>query len=270
MRRMELIKLAARLIGWYSTRLIVVIIWCGVFWSILGNLIYPTGIGINDETNSDVRCLPFAAFPTINETLFQGDFTQTYLLLCNETRFHYCVVTLTINESCPSQISITIESNTNGTNLSNDSVYFSYDVNQAIYQQLNPSVSPPTSLADVTNGHFFSLIILVLCSAVGGFFVNLVKLPPLLGMMAAGFILQNVPGNIIGSINPVWSSTLRNLALAIILIRGGLALDAKKLWSVKFVLPLLAILPCVAEGSLDSIIAIFYLKMPWQWGLTAG
>jgi NhaP-type Na+/H+ or K+/H+ antiporter len=110
----------------------------------------------------------------------------------------------------------------------------------------------------------------VVISSIGGFLVNLIRLPPLLGMMVAGIILRNVPGNLLDPISPAWSSTLRNIALVIILLRGGLSLDAKKLWSLKFVLPLLAILPCVFEGALDSIIAIFLLQMPWQWGLATG
>jgi NhaP-type Na+/H+ or K+/H+ antiporter len=156
----------------------------------------------------------------------------------------------------------------NETSPNNDSLMFTYDLYQAIRQRLDgPSQS---TLADIPDGHFFSLILLVVISSIGGFLVNLIRLPPLLGMMVAGIILRNVPGNLLDPISPAWSSTLRNIALVIILLRGGLSLDAKKLWSLKFVLPLLAILPCVFEGALDSIIAIFLLQMPWQWGLATG
>ena len=249
------------------------IIWFGVIWSILGALSYPRDVLYVGINNHNDRCLPFATIQGINyTTLVEEEFVKTYILLCNETSLLYCVTTVSINDSCPSRLSITVESINNGTNFnsSNDTFLFSYDIYQALYQVLDPTLSPSTTLLDVTNGHFFSLFVLVTVSALGGFLVNLIKLPPLLGMMTAGFLLQNVPGNLIGHINPIWSSILRNLALVIILIRGGLALDAKKLWALKFALPILAILPCAIEGGLDSIIAIFYLLMPWQWGLATG
>lgn len=49
---------------------------------------------------------------------------------------------------------------------------------------------------------------------------------PLLGMLLAGFIIRNVPILYeLVHIPTTWSSTLRNTALTIILIRAGLGLD---------------------------------------------
>lgn len=50
------------------------------------------------------------------------------------------------------------------------------------------------------------------------------------GMLICGFCLRNVPGiKVAANIDPNWSSTLRSMALSVILIKAGLELDAKVL-----------------------------------------
>lgn len=234
-------------IGWYCTRLLVVSVWIGVLWVILGKDLLPRSSVIENN------CI------NISESMNYTDESLAYTLPCNSTTSVECIATIGINESCISSLTFI---------LSDDNVSTQTGIID-LYQVVSNNDDGTGSLLEIPEGHFFSLMILVLCSSFGGFVAKLVKLPPLLGMMVAGFILENT-SPIINWISPIWSSVLRNIALTIILIRGGLALDAKKLWKLKFVLPLLAVLPCLFEGGMDSVISIFYIDLPWQWGLALG
>ena len=126
-------------------------------------------------------------------------------------------------------------------------------------------------LLDISDGHFFALFILLVLSAFFGFLSRLVYLHPLTGMLIAGFILRNVPyTDFAADINPMWSSTIRNICLVVVLIRGGLSLDAHQLKRLKVAVFLLAIVPCVCEGAVDGAIATIFLPLPWKWGLMLG
>lgn len=126
-------------------------------------------------------------------------------------------------------------------------------------------------LLDISDGHFFALFILLVFAALLGFLVRLIYLHPLTGMLIAGFILRNVPYiDFAADINPMWSSTIRNICLVVVLIRGGLSLDSNQLKRLKVAVFLLAIVPCVCEGAVDGVVATFLLPLPWKWGLMLG
>lgn len=289
-------RYSIQFINWYSTRLLVILVWCGVIWTILGSDLSPAARATDTSSNPAPLCLPLAAVspPYLASTIdlssifdSQQNVSLSYVLSCNQTTIfnsQYCLTVLTLNRSCPSTISVQIRpmATTNDTIIDNITSLYHYNETHGIdihlYELLSdilfPTIPPSpssSSLLTIPEGHFFGLLLLTLCSTFGGFLVNLVRLPPLLGMMIAGIILRNIPSlGLVDGISPVWSSVLRNIALAIILIRGGMALDAKKLWSLKFVLPLLALLPCIMEGAVDGTVSIFYLPLPWEWGLTLG
>lgn len=103
-------------------------------------------------------------------------------------------------------------------------------------------------------GNLFGIIILFYCAVTGGKLFGLIKfptlppLPPLLGMLLAGFLLRNIP--IISEsvqIQHKWSSSLRSIALSVILVRAGLGLDSKALRKLKGVCVRLAMGPCIVE-----------------------
>lgn len=124
---------------------------------------------------------------------------------------------------------------------------------------------------DIPDGHFFAVFILLVFSAFFGFLTRLVFLPPLTGMLIAGFILRNISRiSFAADINPIWSSTIRNICLVVVLIRGGLSLDSRQLKRLKLAVPLLALLPCISEGGVDGVVATFFLPLPWKWGLMLG
>ena len=120
-------------------------------------------------------------------------------------------------------------------------------------------------------GHFFSFILLLIVSSVFGVISKWLFLPPLVGMIIAGLILRNVPGiDFARDISNSWSSAGRNIALVLVLIRGGLSMDIKQLKRLKVAVLLLAFMPCVLEGAIDGMVGTLWLKLPWQFGFTLG
>uniref|UniRef100_A0A8C6SH58 Cation/H+ exchanger transmembrane domain-containing protein n=1 Tax=Neogobius melanostomus TaxID=47308 RepID=A0A8C6SH58_9GOBI len=126
-------------------------------------------------------------------------------------------------------------------------------------------------------GNLFGLVILFICSVLGGKLMGLVQFPtlppfpPLLGMLLAGLLLRNVPYVTEAVyIDPHWSSALRNIALAIILTRAGLGLNPQALVRLKAVCLRLAVGPCLVEASLVALVSHFLLKLPWVWGFILG
>ncbi|KAK1889789.1 Sodium/hydrogen exchanger 9B2 [Dissostichus eleginoides] len=126
-------------------------------------------------------------------------------------------------------------------------------------------------------GNLFGLVVLFLCSVLGGKLVGLIQLPtlppfpPLLGMLLAGLLLRNVPYVTDAVyIDTHWSAALRNIALAVILTRAGLGLDPSALSRLKAVCVRLAVGPCVVEASVVAVVSHFLLGLPWVWGFILG
>ncbi|XP_053073066.1 sodium/hydrogen exchanger 9B2 isoform X2 [Acinonyx jubatus] len=126
-------------------------------------------------------------------------------------------------------------------------------------------------------GNLFGIIILFYCAIIGGKLLGLIKLPtlpplpPLLGMLLAGFLVRNIPvisDNV--QIKHKWSSSLRSIALSIILVRAGLGLDSKALKKLKGVCIRLSMGPCLVEACTSALLAHFLMGLPWQWGFILG
>ncbi|XP_073093332.1 sodium/hydrogen exchanger 9B1 isoform X2 [Manis javanica] len=126
-------------------------------------------------------------------------------------------------------------------------------------------------------GNLFGLLIIFFSAIIGGKLLELIRipsvpqLPPLLGMLLAGFTIRNVPylSERI-RVSNTWSLTLRNTALTIILIQAGLGLDSQALKHLKGVCLRLAMGPCLMEACATAVISHFLLNFPWQWGFLLG
>ncbi|XP_069031696.1 LOW QUALITY PROTEIN: sodium/hydrogen exchanger 9B2-like [Embiotoca jacksoni] len=126
-------------------------------------------------------------------------------------------------------------------------------------------------------GNLFGIVILFILSVLGGKLVGMIQLPtlppfpPLLGMLLAGLLLRNVPyiTNAI-FIDTHWSSSLRNIALSIILTRAGLGLDPSALQRLKTVCVRLALGPCMVEAGVIAVVSHFLLDLPLVWGFILG
>ncbi|GAV01215.1 hypothetical protein RvY_11958-2 [Ramazzottius varieornatus] len=120
-------------------------------------------------------------------------------------------------------------------------------------------------------GNFWGLLLVTICACVGEQIAKTIRLPGLLGMLVAGFLLQNVPGiRVAAAIRPAWSSALRSIALVIILIRGGLGLDIIVLKKLSRGVALLAFLPSTVESVVVGVVAHFLLHFDWLWAFVLG
>ncbi|XP_070308314.1 sodium/hydrogen exchanger 9B1 isoform X2 [Odocoileus virginianus] len=127
------------------------------------------------------------------------------------------------------------------------------------------------------NGGLFGLLIIFYCALIGGKLLEIVKvpsvpkIPPLLGMLLAGFVVRNVPFlSDVTYISNELSSTLRNTALTIILVRAGLGLDPEALKNLKRVCIRLSVGPCLMEACSTAVISHFLMNFPWQWAFLLG
>ncbi|XP_038060372.1 sodium/hydrogen exchanger 9B2-like [Patiria miniata] len=130
------------------------------------------------------------------------------------------------------------------------------------------SITGPEALP---GGNLFAIYVLVVVAAVGGKLIELIHLPALLGMLLVGFIFKNVPGiQIADDIHPGWASALRNIALAVILIKAGLGIDAAALRRLSLVCARLSTVPCVSEAIIIAIMSHALLGFSWDWAFMLG
>ena len=254
-----------RLAGRYTTRIVAAIIWCGVIWSLLGNSALPRQY-FNDQTcqivSQNITNDSTLPLDILNDTLYILSSEFSVLASFNNEDLNQYVLLEIKRKQCENISVIQVENQNWSLLVSSDSMLVT--VNDNFKQGRG-------GLVDISDGHFFALILLLIFSSICGFIAKLVCLPPLFGMIIAGIILRNVPYiDFASHIEPAWSSTIRNIALVIILIRGGLSMKPKDLKRLKHAVLLLGSIPCVLEGAVDGVIAILYLKMPWQWGLMLG
>ena len=111
--------------------------------------------------------------------------------------------------------------------------------------------------AAAPKGPVFALECVFVAGVLGGRLVSLiakkteVPLPPLVGMLGAGIFLRNVPylRIYIGeAVDGGSSAALRTCALALILARAGLGLDAAALKRLRWAAARLAAVPCLVEA----------------------
>ncbi|XP_028932431.1 sodium/hydrogen exchanger 9B2-like [Ornithorhynchus anatinus] len=126
-------------------------------------------------------------------------------------------------------------------------------------------------------GNLFGLLLLLYFAILGGKILEFIKLPsipplpPLLGMLLAGFLIRNIPFvSQQVQVSHTWSSYLRNIALTIILAQAGLGLDPQALKKLKTVCFRLSLGPCLIEACSAAVISHFLMHFPWQWGFVMG
>jgi Kef-type K+ transport system membrane component KefB len=121
-------------------------------------------------------------------------------------------------------------------------------------------------------GDVFNLLCTWVCSIVLGKLVGLVGLPPLVGMIASGAILQNIasfnPDGLGGSkydlatLPTQWKHVIRSSGLAVILLRSGLDLNINAIRDAKLTAFLLTVLPGFVEACTCALVAKFAFGFP--------
>jgi len=128
-------------------------------------------------------------------------------------------------------------------------------------------------------GVYFGILLILICGNALGILVNKTTgLPGLLGMLVAGMLLKNIPGAVSTTYNPLLdgidpnlNSTLRNMALGIIMIRAGLGLDLIALKQQCAQMSFLSFVPCLGEAVCGMLISLAVFD-EWNaiWGLQLG
>jgi hypothetical protein len=88
-----------------------------------------------------------------------------------------------------------------------------------------------------------------------------IKLPPLVGMLFAGVLLRNLPGDPVQGLPYLWAGTIRVGALSVIFIRSGLGLNWRAFKSIGWVALRLTVIPCVCEAVVVALVAMALFKM---------
>ena len=122
------------------------------------------------------------------------------------------------------------------------------------------------------NGVLFALFSLFAAAIICGHIAELFHLPSLLGMLLAGFVMRNASEarSNVYIVDADWSSTIRNFALLIILLRAGLGLDIDNLRKMSTSVIRLACLPNIAEAVVDACLAVALFGMPWTFAFMLG
>jgi NhaP-type Na+/H+ or K+/H+ antiporter len=248
-------------LGRLLTRILVVLVWIGVLWAVLGAYIYPVPVHLN--TSPSVGECGDAAVPSVldntNSTIGTNSTNGTSTVSCSKKVLSN--LTTYLSTEHPGSIASLFD---RGTLCANDESS-ACDVNGLLRTSCSPDIF------DIEQGHFFGLIILGIVSAIFGFVAGIIRLPPLVGMLIAGVLLNNIPYiAVTRDINPRWSSIIRSVALVIILIRGGISMDANALKKLFLPVVVLGALPCIVEGGTVALLAFLLLQFGWQWALMTG
>ncbi|CAL4221245.1 unnamed protein product, partial [Meganyctiphanes norvegica] len=133
------------------------------------------------------------------------------------------------------------------------------------------SLASVTGDAALPGGNLFTILVLFILAKLFGMAVELVKIPPLLGMLVVGIILSSIPEmGISEAIDTEWSGSLRSMALTVILLMAGLGLDPAALKRLSLMVFRLAFTPCLVEASVVATCTHFLLGFPWLWGFMLG
>ncbi|KAL1123880.1 hypothetical protein AAG570_001650, partial [Ranatra chinensis] len=119
-------------------------------------------------------------------------------------------------------------------------------------------------------GEMFKLAVLMVVAVLAGMLAEVIKLPPLLGMLIAGVVLRSVG---FFSVTGAWREVVvasREVALMVILIKAGLGLDGKALKRMSVDVLKLSLIPCIAEATAAAIAAHFIFGLPWFWAFLLG
>ena len=237
------------------TRLLVVGTWLGVLWAILGDAALPK----KSESEDYITCVHLAGNDSnpCNET-DTDDFSILGMFQSNTDNI---TVGYSYVNCCVNQINFVIEEGS----MTNSQIFDVFD--DATHR---PVAEGHESIV-TKEGQVFALVVLLMASALGGFIARALRLPSLFGMLVVGIMLRNINGIAVAEdIDHDIASLIRNIALVIILTRGGLSLNADALRKLKFGIARLAFLPCLSEGIIDGIVGHFILDLPWEWSFMLG
>jgi NhaP-type Na+/H+ or K+/H+ antiporter len=131
-------------------------------------------------------------------------------------------------------------------------------------------VLPEGGDVNVPSGAFFSVLLIWATAVLAGQLCAKFKIPELLGMLMAGLILANLPGNLVDGLPDKWSSNIRAAGLSVILMRSGLELDMEAFKKIGWMAVRLTVLPGVSEAIVAGLCATIIFNMTVPLGMCLG
>jgi len=124
-------------------------------------------------------------------------------------------------------------------------------------------------------GWLFTLLAVFGSGTVGGMIfsripLGSVKMPGLVGMLVLGFVIRNAWPAINEGNDKKINSSLRNLALAIIMIKAGLGLPLDNLMKLKWTMAFLSTVPAFIEATAVCLISMALFDFDIKWGYMLG
>lgn len=126
--------------------------------------------------------------------------------------------------------------------------------------------------ASPPNGYIFNVLLVLFAAHLFGRFMSVFNLPPLLGMLMAGFCLVNRTelGFAPLRANQKLNKTLRHIALVIVLLRAGLEIDNEKLRKLTGICLKLSFIPTIVETATIAVMLFITLDLSLEWGFLTG
>ena len=128
----------------------------------------------------------------------------------------------------------------------------------------------PAPLILYEGGILFSIGLTWVCAIFFGARAGNIGLPPLVGMLMAGFALGNLGFLSSGETWKAASGLGRNFALAIIMLRAGLGMDREVLVKKFGLMCIIGWIPASFEAVLNAWSATAIFGMDWKWGMLLG
>ncbi|CAL8096243.1 unnamed protein product [Orchesella dallaii] len=120
-------------------------------------------------------------------------------------------------------------------------------------------------------GSLYALTILEITALCLGYLAELMELPGLLGMLAAGLILRNVPYiDVATYLDSSVSTPFRGVSIVILLIRGALGVNTTNIVKFKNIVPPLVIGSCLLEAIAASVAVYLIIGFPIEWASLMG
>ncbi|CAG0904048.1 unnamed protein product [Darwinula stevensoni] len=123
------------------------------------------------------------------------------------------------------------------------------------------------------DGNLFKIYIIFFACLLGGWLMEIIRLPGLLGMIIVGMIFGNLKHQISWMEHPIqhgWSGKIRGVALVVILIRAGLGLNPEQLRRLSLMVARLAFVPSTVEAIIVACVSNLILGLRWAWAFTLG
>jgi len=120
-------------------------------------------------------------------------------------------------------------------------------------------------------GSGFALFICWVCGLVGGWLMEIISQPPLLGMLIAGIVLRNIGSpSLVEPLPDEWATAVRVFGLSVILMRSGLELDLGAIKRIGPACVRLTVAPGCSEAIMVGVAGYIIFGMPITLALSLG